>query len=557
MALPTSSLGPNFSYTLNNNITTLTLNNNFTTNNWSQIDISHSSNTDQVVIDGNNKTITIDQTGFGGLFYAGNTFNGTTKPTIIKNLTIKSAVNLKAGLAQVNGYVRFENCHFELDGNITDNGGGLAYNDLGGSGSRIELVDCSTRVNGKIGANSGPLIGYISSNSGNKYIISNCSSVVSDSTALSGPRTLGSGAGAFVGSGISNAVSISSSYCLFNGSMSYGSGVIAGKFLGSSSGSEGLAIDKFYLISNVVAAPYSPQDNSDPDPSHHAFYLSSYHGGFAPSSFSLANVNILELGIGVGNIYGTTALVSTLNSLTTYSSVAEFVSAINATNARVGSNVYDLRINGGVRTLPTAHPNFSNAWAFDLTAGTLQQVAGITIRPFGVVDSNGNLITGETGVSSEFVVVLNKRPTADVIVTLSGLNPTEGSLNATTLTFTSDDWFAGQHVTVVGLNDALADGSVTYRLVATASSTGGYSTSDTATIGIVNLDDEAPFVTPVLAPPLIVAPVIPQVTQPTQQPIPTPAASVPAQQPAPMINWFGYKVNFRYCLCISRSTYSV
>jgi hypothetical protein len=61
---------------------------------------------------------------------------------------------------------------------------------------------------------------------------------------------------------------------------------------------------------------------------------------------------------------------------------------------------------------------------------------GITITQTGTTDGSGNLLTTEAGGSSTFTVVLNAAPTADVTVSISGNDTTEGSLNSNTLSFT-------------------------------------------------------------------------------------------------------------------------
>ena len=121
---------------------------------------------------------------------------------------------------------------------------------------------------------------------------------------------------------------------------------------------------------------------------------------------------------------------------------------------------------------------------------------GITITPnnaSGAVDGNGNLITTEAGASNTFSVVLDAQPTANVTVTITGLDATEGTLSTTTLTFTPANWNTPQTVTVTGVDDPQIDGDIVYTLTATANG-GGY-TNQTDTVGVVNEDDDTPGIT--------------------------------------------------------------
>src|SRR5438045_4606631 len=80
--------------------------------------------------------------------------------------------------------------------------------------------------------------------------------------------------------------------------------------------------------------------------------------------------------------------------------------------------------------------------------------AGITVSP------TSGLVTSESGSSTNFTVVLNTKPSADVIVNLSSSDATEGSLSTTVLTFTSGNWNVAQTVTVTGVDDAVNDGNI-------------------------------------------------------------------------------------------------
>lgn len=90
-------------------------------------------------------------------------------------------------------------------------------------------------------------------------------------------------------------------------------------------------------------------------------------------------------------------------------------------------------------------------------------VVGIDVWP-------KTLVTTETGSKANFSVVLSTQPTANVLVTIAGVNATEGSLSATSMTFTPANWQVAQVITVTGVDDNLRDGDVTYNLSLSSSS---------------------------------------------------------------------------------------
>ncbi len=405
-------------------ITTFTLDTDFSTSTWtSQQDITYSNNTNQLIIDGNNKTVTIDTVNFTGLFYAGNTFTGTDKPTIFKNFNFLSNVNIECALSRITGAVQFQNCTLNLYGNIINEGGGLCYNNTDGSGLNVRLTNCTTIIFGKIGNNAGPLIGYIALNSGNVYYLENCLSVISDnnSSFLSPPYTLSSGAGAFVGSGVSNTVTINSSYCIFNGTMSNGSGIIGGKFLGSSGV---LTFNKFYAVTNIT---YAPIGSGPTDVASSAYILSSYSGSSAFSSSSLSNVNILNLGQNLINIYCTSSIFTSLAGLSLYTDYPSFSSSANTPSARIGEYTYTINYSGSDKTFYSFNSSPIISWVYNLTSdpSTLQgisQLSSFTIENqyYSIYPFTPNSIPPEILVGN------------GTIITYSSSDPSVATVNSTT-----------------------------------------------------------------------------------------------------------------------------
>jgi hypothetical protein len=136
----------------------------------------------------------------------------------------------------------------------------------------------------------------------------------------------------------------------------------------------------------------------------------------------------------------------------------------------------------------------TNGPAFDASPNTLT----VNVTPVGTpgitVTPTAGLVTTEAGGTAAFSVVLDTQPIADVVITLSSSDATEGTVAPVSLTFTSADWNVAQTVTVTGVADALADGGVLYTIVLdpAASADPGYAGLDPADVSVTNLEANAP-----------------------------------------------------------------
>ena len=326
------------SYNFTTNIFNYTLNNNFTINgNWQEVGF----NTDKVIVDGNNKKITIDTNGLGididVIFFGGGIT--LTNKLEINNFNVNSSVGLFSTLLRPYGYSKLDNCHIEITGNISNNGGGLCYNNLNKgtylSGLNLEINNCSSVIIGKIGTNAGSLAGYFAY--GCNAIITNSFAILLDQNPETGNKTIGSGAGAFIGSGVGQmgGCSISTSYCIFSGSMAHSSGVIAGKFLGSLST---LTFNKFYAITNITSVTSSSNPS---DYSQYSYFISCYTGGSLFTSINASNVNIINFNINNLNMYAdSSTVVSSISGINTYTDYWTFFYYAFSETAKVGNKFY-------------------------------------------------------------------------------------------------------------------------------------------------------------------------------------------------------------------------
>lgn len=116
--------------------------------------------------------------------------------------------------------------------------------------------------------------------------------------------------------------------------------------------------------------------------------------------------------------------------------------------------------------------------------------AGITVSPTV-------LVTTEEGFASNFTVVLDSQPTADVTISITSSDPGEASVSTPSLTFTSANWYLAQSVIVTGVDDAVDDGDFACVVITGAAVSGdsSYLSLNAADVLVINVDDDAAGVT--------------------------------------------------------------
>lgn len=112
-------------------------------------------------------------------------------------------------------------------------------------------------------------------------------------------------------------------------------------------------------------------------------------------------------------------------------------------------------------------------------------IPGFTFDP-------SSLTVSEFQDSDPVGVTLNTPPTANVTISFTSSDTTEGTVSPASLTFTPANWNVQQFVNVTGVNDTTADGNIDFFLVTgTSSSTdAAYSGIDPVDIPVVNLDND-------------------------------------------------------------------
>ncbi|MCF3609672.1 DUF4347 domain-containing protein, partial [Planktothrix agardhii 1033] len=202
-----------------------------------------------------------------------------------------------------------------------------------------------------------------------------------------------------------------------------------------------------------------------------------------------------------GNVVGAQTLDL---ALTGTASEADFTGTIptkitipNGSNtAQVTLTVNDDFLVEGAETATLTISNPSTGIALGTTTNqsvtiTDNDTKGITVTP------TTGLTTTEAGGKATFTVVLNSQPTADVTIPLTSSNTAEGTIDKTSLTFTTANWNVAQTVTVTGVDDSVDDGDIAYNIVtAAATSTDtNYSGFDASDVAVTNTDNDTKGIT--------------------------------------------------------------
>jgi subtilase family serine protease/methionine-rich copper-binding protein CopC len=104
----------------------------------------------------------------------------------------------------------------------------------------------------------------------------------------------------------------------------------------------------------------------------------------------------------------------------------------------------------------------------------------------------GSLVTTEAGGSVAISLVLTSQPSADVTIAIVSSDTTEGAVSASSVTFTPDNWNVPQVVTITGVDDLIADGTVAYTVAIgpVTSDDPVYAAFDPDDLALVNTDDD-------------------------------------------------------------------
>jgi alpha-tubulin suppressor-like RCC1 family protein len=145
-----------------------------------------------------------------------------------------------------------------------------------------------------------------------------------------------------------------------------------------------------------------------------------------------------------------------------------------------------------VGTVVSADPNYNGIDPPNLSAVNIDDdTSGITVTP------TAGLTTTEAGGQASFSIVLNAQPTANVMIGLSSSDPAEGTISASSVTFTPTNWNAPQVITVTGVDDARADGNQVFRVITSMATSLGsdYAGMNPPDVTLSNTDNDTARIT--------------------------------------------------------------
>jgi hypothetical protein len=133
----------------------------------------------------------------------------------------------------------------------------------------------------------------------------------------------------------------------------------------------------------------------------------------------------------------------------------------------------------------SADPAYSGLNPLDVSAVNLDDEApGVSINPL-------RLTVNETGTTASFTVALQSPPAANVTISFTSGDNTEGTVSPASQTFTSANWSTPQTFTLTGVNDTLNDGTISFLLTGTASSSDAGYNGMVLEVAAATVDNEA------------------------------------------------------------------
>lgn len=132
------------------------------------------------------------------------------------------------------------------------------------------------------------------------------------------------------------------------------------------------------------------------------------------------------------------------------------------------------------------------AVVFETDMNGLRGIALLPALPGFTVTPTSGLVTTEAGGMASFTVALNAPPTANVVIPIATSDASEGTVSASSLTFTPTNWSTPQTVTVTGVDDAIYDQDIAYTIVLSAATSAdpNYNGLNPTDVAITNRDND-------------------------------------------------------------------
>ena len=177
--------------------------------------------------------------------------------------------------------------------------------------------------------------------------------------------------------------------------------------------------------------------------------------------------NSVALDVAAGKVYWADSTQKLIRRANLDGSAPEVV--LDATTFKANSTIRNLTLDLAASQMYWTTPNPSTLSRANLDGSNVvvltsgENVTGLSVAqlPPGVsVTGQTTLVTSEGGSGAAFRVVLTTRPMANVTISVSSSDTTEGTVSVTSLTFTPYNWFIPQTVTISSVEDALVSGEV-------------------------------------------------------------------------------------------------
>lgn len=208
-----------------------------------------------------------------------------------------------------------------------------------------------------------------------------------------------------------------------------------------------------------------------------AISLQSRPGG--PVQVPIASNDITEGNVGVAMVSFTT---SNWN-------VAQMVTV---------TGIDDLVADGDQAYSVAIGPATSTDASYDTVVGPSVSLLNVDNETAGIdVDPLAGLTTSEAGGTAMISVTLRSEPTADVVLSATSTDLTEGVIAPASLTFTAGNWNVPQSFVVTGANDSILDGDIPYQAVVHVMSSSDtiYGALSDVHVSLTNIDDDTAGVT--------------------------------------------------------------
>ncbi|MBK8169811.1 MAG: PD40 domain-containing protein [Sandaracinaceae bacterium] len=140
----------------------------------------------------------------------------------------------------------------------------------------------------------------------------------------------------------------------------------------------------------------------------------------------------------------------------------------------------------------SADSNYNGLVVSDVSLSNVDNdSAGVAVSP------TSGLVTTEAGGFASFTIVLLAQPSADVSISLTSNDTTEGTVAPASVSFSGLNWNIAQTITVTGVDDSIDDGNVAYSVVtgAASSADSAFNGLAVADVAITNSDNDTAGVT--------------------------------------------------------------